>query len=67
MAITRSHELRHSSSARDTKSSSRVIVIIIRSLNNIHTINLSVTPFLLILPDIIPDLAERFHEYSRGV
>jgi hypothetical protein len=35
MAITRSDELRHSSAARDTKSSSRVIAIIICSLNNV--------------------------------
>jgi hypothetical protein len=35
MAITPSGELRHSPLARYTKSSSRVIVIIIRSLNNI--------------------------------
>jgi hypothetical protein len=38
MAITRSDELRHSPAARDTTSSSREIAIIIRSLNNIHTI-----------------------------
>jgi hypothetical protein len=35
MAITRSDELRHSSAARDTKLSSRVIAIIICSLNNV--------------------------------
>jgi hypothetical protein len=35
MAITRSDELRHSPPAHDTKSSSRVIAIIIHSLNNI--------------------------------
>jgi hypothetical protein len=40
MAITHSDELCYSPSARDTKSSSRVIVINIRSLNNIPTINL---------------------------
>jgi hypothetical protein len=34
VVITRSDELRHSPAARDTKSSSRVTVIIIRSLNN---------------------------------
>jgi hypothetical protein len=34
MAIAHSDELRHSPAARDTKSSSRVIVIV-RSLNNI--------------------------------
>jgi hypothetical protein len=38
MAITRSEELRQSPSTRDTKSASRVIRIIIRSLNNIGTI-----------------------------
>jgi hypothetical protein len=41
MAVARSDELRHSPAARDTKSSSRVIAIIIRSLNN--------TPFYNIL------------------
>jgi hypothetical protein len=35
MTITRSDELCHSPATRDTKSSSRVIAIIIRSLNNI--------------------------------
>jgi hypothetical protein len=35
MAITCWDGLRHSPAARDTKSSSRVIAIIIRSLNNI--------------------------------
>jgi hypothetical protein len=35
MAITRSDELRHPPAARDTKSSSGVIAIIIRSVNNI--------------------------------
>jgi hypothetical protein len=35
MAITHLDELRHSSAARDTKSSSRVIAIIICSLNNV--------------------------------
>jgi hypothetical protein len=35
MAITRSNELRHSPVARDIKSASRVVAIIIRSLNNI--------------------------------
>jgi hypothetical protein len=35
MTITRSDELHHSPAARDTKSSSRVIAIIIRLLNNI--------------------------------
>jgi hypothetical protein len=35
MAITRSDKLRHSPTARDTKSSSRVIAIIIRLFNNI--------------------------------
>jgi hypothetical protein len=34
MAITRSDELSHSPAARDRKSSSRVIAIIIHSLNN---------------------------------
>jgi hypothetical protein len=41
MAITRSDELRHS----DTKSSSRVIAIIIRSLNNILLDHFSVSHF----------------------
>jgi hypothetical protein len=39
MAVSRSDELRHSPAARDTKSSSRVIDIIIRALNNISNIN----------------------------
>jgi hypothetical protein len=40
MAITRSGELRHSLAARDTKSSSRVIAIIIRSLNNMYRLSI---------------------------
>jgi hypothetical protein len=36
MAITRSDELRHSPPAHDTKSSSRVLAIIIHSLNNTY-------------------------------
>jgi hypothetical protein len=40
MAITRSDGLRHSPAARDTKSSSRVIAIIIRSLINILLSNI---------------------------
>jgi hypothetical protein len=35
MAITRSDELRHSPASRDSKLPSRVVAIIIRSLNNI--------------------------------
>jgi hypothetical protein len=38
MAITRSDELRYSPAACDTKSSSRVIAIIIRSLNNMYNV-----------------------------
>jgi hypothetical protein len=43
MAITRSNELRNAPAACDTKSSSRIIAIIIRSLNNTGTITIIIT------------------------
>jgi hypothetical protein len=49
MAITRSDELRHSPAGRDTKLASRVIVIIICSLNNILFSNLRLSLIGLLL------------------